>query len=110
MAARVVHDLELVEIEIENRIRRLARLRALERTLETRLEFAPVDELREDVVARGVAETPVQLARLADVVEHEHAAGHATDRIANRRGRALDLELVAVAANQKRGTYGLDRP
>src|SRR6185369_9840410 len=62
VAARVVHNLELVEVEIEHRVRSLARLRALERPLEARLELAAIHELREDVVAGGVAQTAVQLA------------------------------------------------
>src|SRR5688572_24211016 len=42
-------------------------------------------------------------------MEHQHAARHVTERIADRRGRALDIELVAVAPNQQRRPHGLDR-
>src|SRR5690606_30891033 len=40
VAARVVDDLELVEVEIKDGVGRLARLRAFERTLEPLLELA----------------------------------------------------------------------
>src|SRR5690606_7521261 len=101
VAARVVDDLELVEIDVQDRVRRLPRFRALQRPLETALELAPIHELREDVVARRIRQPPVQLARLADVVKHEHAARDVAERIADRRGGALDVELVAVTANQE---------
>ena len=55
MAAGVVDDLELVEVDIAERIGSLAGLRALERALEPRLEFAPVDQPGQHVVARVVA-------------------------------------------------------
>src|SRR5690606_18820268 len=45
--ARVVDDLELIEIDVENRVRRLPRLRALQRPLEAALELAAVHELRQ---------------------------------------------------------------
>ena len=108
VAAGIVDDLELIEVEVENRVRRFARLGALQRALETLLELAAVDELGQHVVAGRIAQAPVQLARLADVVKHEHAARDAAERIADRRRRALDVELVAVATDQQRGPHGLD--
>src|SRR5690606_5891242 len=48
--ARVVDNLELIEIDVEDGVRRLPRLRALQRTLEAALELAAVHELRQDVV------------------------------------------------------------
>ena len=74
MAAVVVDDLELVEIDVAQRVRRLARPRALHRALQPRLELAPVHEPGQDVVARVVGQLAIQLAALADVVEHQHAA------------------------------------
>ena len=65
VAAGVVDDLELVEVDVAERVGGLARLRALQRALEPRLELAPVDEPGQHVVARVVGEPPVQLARLA---------------------------------------------
>src|SRR5690606_29326155 len=53
MAAGVVDALELIEVDVENRVRGLSRARALERSFESELELAAVHELRQDVVARG---------------------------------------------------------
>ena len=42
-------------------------------------------------------------------MEHEHAAGHRAGAVADRRGRALDVELVAVLADQQHRAHRLDR-
>ncbi len=59
-------------------------------------------------MARVVGELAVQLAALAHVVEHEHAAGDGPGTVADRRGRALDVHLVAVALDEQRRAHGLD--
>ena len=109
VAAGVVDDLELVEVEVAQRVGRLARLGAAQRPLEPLLELAAVDEAGQHVVARVVGELAVQLAALADVVEHQHAARHRARAVADRRGRALDVHLVAVALDQQRRPHRLDR-
>src|SRR5579862_7293362 len=98
MYTGVVDDLELVDVEVAERVGGLARLGALQRPLETALELTAVDESRQEIVARVVGEAPVELARLADVVEHEDAAGDVPLAVADRRRGALDIERVAVAA------------
>jgi hypothetical protein len=57
VAAGVVDDLELVEVDVAERVRGLARLGALQRPLEPGLELAPVDEPGQHVVARVVRES-----------------------------------------------------
>ncbi len=63
VAAGVVDDLELVEVEVAQRVRRLAGLRALQRTFHAALELAPVDQAGQQVVAGVIGQAPVQLAR-----------------------------------------------
>ena len=109
VAAGVVDDLELIEIEAAERIGGLARLRALQRPLHAILELAAVHEAGEHVVARVVGEPPIELARLADVVEHQHAARYRAAAVADGRGRAFDVDLVAVAADEQHRPHRLDR-
>jgi len=101
VTAGVVDDLELVDVEIAQRVGGLARLGALQRPLHAALELAPVHQPGEQVVARVVREAAVELARLAHVVEHQHAPGHVAGTVADRRGRALDVQLVAIAADEQ---------
>ena len=82
--AGIVDDFELVEVEIQQRIRGLACLGAFQCALQAALEFAPVDQPGEDVVAGVVAQAAVEFARLADVVEYEHAARDDALAVANR--------------------------
>ncbi len=60
-------------------------------------------------MTRVVAEPPIQFAGFGHVVEDEHAAGDVAFAVADRRCRALDIELVAVAADQQGRAYRLDR-
>ena len=83
MAAGVIDDLELVQVEVKQCIGRLPRLRTLQRALETAFEFAPVDQSRKNIVARVVAEPAVELARFADVMENQHAARDDAFAVAN---------------------------
>src|SRR6476469_1166471 len=110
MAAGVVDDLELVDVEVTKRVANLARLRALERTLDAALELATVHETREQVVRRVIREAAIQLAALGHVMEHEYAARHRARAIPNRRRGAFDVQLVAVATNQQHRSHALDRP
>ncbi len=99
----------MVEIQVAKRIRGLARFRALQRPLQPRFELGSVDEARQDVVTGVVTQAAVQFARFADVVEDQHAAGDIAFAIANRRGGAFDIQLVAVAADEQCRAHGLDR-
>jgi hypothetical protein len=60
-------------------------------------------------VAGVIAQAPVELARLADVVEHQHAARDGAAAVADRRGRALDVDFIAVAPDQQHRPHRLDR-
>src|SRR5215472_3173590 len=108
VTAGVVDDLELVDVEVAECVGRLARLGALQRPLEAALELAPVHEPGEQIVARVIGEPAVELARLAHIVEHQHPAGHVPRAIADRRGGALDIELVAIAPDEEHRPHRLD--
>src|SRR5580658_3622167 len=109
VTAAVVDDLELVDVEVAQRVGGFARLGALQRALQAALEFAAVDQPGQQVVAGVVGEPAVELARFADVVEHQHAAGHVAGTVADRRGGALDVQLVAVAADEQHRPDRFDR-
>jgi len=72
------------------------------------LEFAAIHEAGEHIVTRVVRKPPIELARLAHVVEHQHAAGHGAAAVPDRGGRAFDVDFVAVAADEQHGPHGLD--
>src|SRR5882757_1792395 len=107
--AGVVDDLELVQIQAAQGVGRFARFGALERPLHAVLELASIHQSREHVVTRVVAQTPVELARLAHIVEYQHAARNGAAAVANRRCRAFDVNLVAVAADEQHRPDRLDR-
>ncbi|MGH8130248.1 MAG: hypothetical protein ACRES3_05280, partial [Steroidobacteraceae bacterium] len=66
------------------------------------LELAPVDEPGQRVVRRLVGKLAEEARFLADVVEHHHRADDVADAVADRRGRILDRNLVAVLRDQHR--------
>src|SRR5690606_12378801 len=101
VAARVVDDLELIEIHVEQRVRQRAFLPyRTHRRREPLLELAAVDEAGQRVVARVVGELAVQLPLAAHVVENHHGADHAAAAILDRRGRILDRDRAPVAMLQ----------
>jgi hypothetical protein len=102
VAAGVVHDLELVEVDVEQRVMLVERLGALEQLLEKVLELAAVDQAGERVVAGVPGELLGEEARAGHVPEHQHRADHAALAVADRRRRVLDDELLAVLADQQR--------
>ncbi len=109
MAAGVVDDLELVEIQVTQGIRGFASFSAFQRPLEAIFEFPPVDQARQDVVAGVITKPPVEFTRFAHIVEDEHAARDIALPVPYRRRSALNIEFVAVTADQQRGTHRLDR-
>ena len=101
VAARVVHDLELVEVEVQHGVMPAVVVRALDRDLEAALELAAVDEAGQRIVARVVRELRGVLAFLADVVEHRHDAGDLAVAVADRRCGFVDSDFAAVVADQQ---------
>ena len=76
VTAGVVDNLELVEIEITDCVRGLPGLGTFECPFQAVLKFPAIYQTGEDVMAGVIAQTPIQLTRLADIVEHQHATGH----------------------------------
>ena len=83
---RVVDRLEAVEIEEQHGVLRAGGLRHFERALQPQLEFAPVGQARQRVVARVVRELLRQFVRRRDVGERAFVEQHACRRRRARRG------------------------
>ena len=103
MAAGVVDDLELVEVEIHHRVMPALLARAGERAVQAMLELAPVDESGQRIVAGLVGQLGGELALAAHVVQHQHDAGDRCPRgrgSAQRTGRWRSRRRRAAAARR----------
>ena len=99
VAAGVVHHLELVEVDVEQRVGALAALRRQERRVQPVVELAAVDEPGERIVARLVGERA--LAGAARCVTSWNTTTAPITRpcaVADRRGGLLDRHLVCRRA------------
>src|SRR5690348_14652531 len=110
MPAGVIDDLELVDVEIAERIGSFPRLRTLQRPLQTTFELPPVDAPGEQIVTGMIGEPPLELARLADVVAYQYSTCDMSGPIADGGGSAFVVELVAGAADEEHREHRLDRP
>ena len=109
VAARVVDELEAVEIEIADDVADAFAARRVERRLEPPLELGTIDETRQRVVARLIRHLAREPAQLADVVEDHDAARDLAVRAANRRRRELRRELaLRLLAQQERAAAEID--
>ena len=109
--ARVVDELEPVEVEVADDVADAFAARRVERGLEPPLELRAVDEARQRVVARLVGHLARQSAQLADVVEDHDAPGDLAVRPANRRRRELRGELsLGLLAEQERAPAEIHAP
>ena len=71
MAERIVDDLELVEIDVQQRMRGIDIVtRSIQRTADAVFEFAAIDQSRQRIVRRLVAQLPEQSCLLAHVMEY----------------------------------------
>ena len=102
VAAGVVDHLELVEIEVQQHVRRaIVALRAASSaSLSAILELAAVDEAGQRVVARLIGQRALQPAFLAHVVEHHDGADEPAAAVADRRRGVLDRDLLAAAVDE----------
>src|SRR5690606_28002269 len=94
VAERVVDDLELVEVEVQERVAQPFLVGAVEGRDEPVLELATIDEAGQRVVRSLVGKLPEQARLAADVVEHHHRADDVADTVADRGGGILDRHLV----------------
>ena len=98
VTARVVDDLELIEIEITHRVTRAGGLGRVERALQADLELATVDQAGERVVARFIRKLPRQLVRFGDVGERALVIEDAPVLVAHRARILQHHDLAAVLA------------
>ena len=97
--AGIVHHLEPIEIEVAQRVGRIPGLRRIHRLAQPPLEFAPIDETGERVVARLIGHLPGQPAQLAGVV-HDH---HQPERLLGIRLERGDADLDGALGRRTRG-------
>src|SRR6185295_2220908 len=110
MPRGVVDQLELVEVEVEQRVSASLAAGARDAGVDQLFELAPVDQSGELVVAREVGHLALHPANPGDVLEHQDGAANGARGVADRGHRILDGELDAIAANQGRAARQLDHP
>ena len=103
MTAGVVDDLEAIEIEVTQHVRRVATSRAFDRFIEAALELAPVHEARQGIVRRLVRHLPMQAAQLGDVVHEDDRASELTAFILQWRCGELDGALLPRGLAEQHG-------
>ena len=103
MTAGVVDDLEAIEIEVTQHVRRLATSRGFRRFVEAALELAPVHEARQRVVRRLVRHLPMQAAQLGDVVQQDDRANELAALIPQWRCGELDGALLPRGLAEQHG-------
>ena len=96
MAAGVVDDLELVEVEVHHCVVPPQLRGAFQRQAQAVFEFGAVDEFCERVVARLVGKLGGILPLIADIVQDQHYTDDLAAAGANRRGRLHDRNFGAV--------------
>ena len=101
MAAGVVDELELVEVDVQQRVMACIFVRLRQHALQPDLELGAVDQAGHRVVGGAVAHFAGQPPLLAHVVEHQHRAEHVAALVSNRRGRVFDAVFAAVARDQQ---------
>ncbi len=100
--AGVVHDLELIQVDIEERGGSFAPLRAQNRGVQPIVELAPIDQPGEGVVAGLVGQRPLEAPLLGDIVEDDDRTDDTALAIADRRGRFLDGHFLPGARDEHR--------
>ena len=100
MAAGIVDDLELIEIEIQQSVLP-CRFGPEEQLAQALLEGAPVVQSGERIVRCLVGHFPGESSLLADVVKHDHRAEHFAVATANRRDRLVDGDLLLRAVHEQ---------
>lgn len=102
MAAGVVDDLELVEVQVQQRVCVAFLLGRVQGAGHQVLELAPVDQAGERVVASLPRQLLAQLAFMADVAKHHDRAEDLAVARPDRRGRVGNGDAAPVAREQLR--------
>src|SRR3984957_14617589 len=101
MAAGIVDQLELIEVEIQQRVPATGvGADGVDRCGQPIVELAAIDEPGERVVTRLVMQRPVEAPFLADVVEHHDGAEHVARPVADGSRRVLDGEFLPAAIDE----------
>ncbi|MNN11449.1 hypothetical protein D3C81_1244070 [compost metagenome] len=95
MAAGVVDHLELVEVQVHQRMGDALRMRPRDRGTDTALELGAVDQAGQSVVAGLVRQPRGMRALLADIVQHHHDADRLRGAVADQRHRRLDRQRLS---------------
>ena len=101
MAAGVVDDLELVEVDVHERVRRVAARGVRQGFAQPGLELLAVVQAGQRVVRGAEAHLDAEPALFGDVVEHQHGAQQGPVGIADRGGGVLDAVFAAIARQQQ---------
>ena len=109
VAAGIVHDAELVQIQMEQCITALTRMGRLQGTFQALLELASVRQAGQHVMTGVVGQASLQFTRFGHVVEDEHTAYHLARTTAPWCCRALHIEFIAVATYQQSRPQSLYR-
>ena len=99
--ARVVHDLEAVEVEITQHVLPIAAMAPVDRLLGPPFELAAVDHAGERIVRRLIGHLASQAPQLRHVVQQHDRPYHLVRLVAHRRGGQLDRALAAVRTRQQ---------
>ena len=100
VAAGIVDQLELVQIEIEQRMAGALLARTLQHLLQAPVELAAVEQTGQQIVTGAPAHLAVEPALLGHIMKDQHHAGQPPLRIMDGRSRILDAAFVAAAGDQ----------
>ena len=96
----VVDDLELIQVDVQQRVRTFMALRALQCFSQPVVELAPIDQPGQRVVARLIGQRPLEPALLGDVAKYDHRTDDVAGAVADGRRRILDRYLLSQPVQQ----------
>ena len=102
VAAGIVDDLELVQVEVQQRMRVAVFFGRMQGARHQVFEFAPVDQARQGVVCGLPRQLLAQLAFVADVSKHDDGAEDLTFARPDGCGGLFDGDAPAFARDQLR--------
>lgn len=109
MAADIVDQLELVEIDVAEQVPGGTRIETVDQRTQRRLEFSAIDRPGQAIMLGLVRQLALHGPCLGYVVEDHYYAGHVTAAVADRRSGMLYRMHIAVMAIQQAGFRVDDR-
>mmetsp|Transcript_59389 Transcript_59389/g.140279 ORF Transcript_59389/g.140279 Transcript_59389/m.140279 type:complete len:1259 (-) Transcript_59389:615-4391(-) len=101
VAAGVIDELELVQVDVEQRMLVLELARMGQQAAQPRFELDPVDQPGQRIVAGAVGDFAGQAPLLGHIVEDQHRAEQFTGLVDDGGRAVLDAELLALARQQQ---------